>query len=177
MLTWGSAVGTTGACSSGAFGQDVCRSIESKRCEVLAGCDGFDLDEASEVTACQLFYRDQCDFGLAADVAFEPDGPQLDRCLAALDAAAGCKGAGDDEALATCAGAPALDASYAPAAGTDGRLDVSVASACQVLNFPSYLIECRFLQATPVDDAGDDGGSDAEGGSDQGGGGGEGGSR
>jgi len=151
-------------CDNGALGQEACRAIESKRCETLSGCAGFDLDAESEITACKLYYRDQCIFGLAADVAQEPDGPMLDRCLAALDAAAACKGG--DGTLASCDGPPDLDASYDPEAGTDGNVDVTSATACQVLNYPSYLVDCAFLQAVPTADEEEagSGGSDGSGG-------------
>lgn len=157
-------------CDNGALGQDACRAIEAKRCEILSGCAGFDLDEASEVTACKLYYRDQCIFGLAADVVQEPDGPMLDRCLAALDAAAACKGG--DGTLASCDDPPALDASYDPDKGVDGPVDVTTATACEVINYPSYLTECAFLQAVPEEDdsSSSNGGSDGSGGSDGGGG-------
>lgn len=157
-------------CDNGALGEDACRAIESKRCEVLSGCAGFDLDEESEVTACKLYYRDQCIFGLSADVVKEPDGPELDRCLAALDATADCKSG--DGTIASCDDAPILDGSYDPPAGTDASLDVAEATACQMLNYPSYLVDCGFLQAVPIEDDDDDGSGGSAGGGAEGGAGG-----
>ena len=51
-------------CGNDAVAVEACRTIESKRCEASMGCIDSIADE-DDVTSCQLFYRDQCLFGMA----------------------------------------------------------------------------------------------------------------
>lgn len=116
------------------------------------GCPGVAITNATEVTNCQLFYRDQCEFGLADAVT--PDAIQVESCLAAIGAARSCQdaaAAGDTTGLASCSDAPILAANVAPAS-----------SGCEVILAPEKLQDCAFLAPAA---AGDGGGSASESGS------------
>lgn len=150
-------------CSSGAVGVEACREIESKKCEVAQGCHGVDLDEESDVEECKLFYHDQCMFGIADGTA-DPDGILVEACLAAIDAAASCKGA---ETIGECGTRPTL-ASAAFLGNTP----------CEIILFPERLADCSFLADPEAEVGGADpgiGGADETGGGGAGGAGGSGG--
>jgi hypothetical protein len=119
-------------CSTGAVGIEACRDIETKKCEVAVDCPGVDISEESDVNECKLFYHDQCMFGIA-DAEADPDGILVEACIAAIDQAAGCKGA---ETIADCENAPALASSVN-----------SDATACELILFPQRLADCNFLAA------------------------------
>jgi hypothetical protein len=131
-------------CNTGATGVDACREIESKKCELAVGCKGVALATANDVTACKLFYRDQCLHGIADGV--DPAAGAVTACLAALDLAGACKGG----SLASCAKAPAL------AKG----VDATKVTGCSVLLASELLADCSFLApAGGVGGAGGSGGS------------------
>lgn len=126
-------------CSNGATGVEACRNIEQKKCELLVGCPNLQnpIDE-DHVNACKLFYRDECLLGMFNSV--DPNDAETNECLAALDAAATCKGVKID----ACQGAPKLSA-IAPAPGT--------MQGCDLLIAPQNLQGCAFL-VSPSDTSG-----------------------
>ena len=116
-------------CDNGATGVDACQQIESKRCQAVVGCPGITITTQADVIQCQQLYRDQCLFGMAD--AADPDQRGIDACLAAIDAAAACKGSG---AVASCTAPPALSMD-----------DPAKVDACLLLIEPERLEGCRFL--------------------------------
>lgn len=147
-------------CDNGATGVAACRRIEEARCELIKGCDG-SLQSDDEVTACKLFYRDQCLFGVADGQA--PDDVVVEACLKALGEARACETAGND--LASCSGAPQL------------RADSLVTTGCMAVAKPEDLVACAFLHPSVAQTGSAGGGGQSTGGgSDAGGQGGSGGS-
>jgi len=132
-------------CSSDAIAVEACRTIENKRCEAAMGCTSGIADE-DDVTACQLFYRDQCLFGMAAEE--DPGQPAVEACVAAIDQAAVCK----LSTMTDCAQPPALSDS-----------DAWDKSGCTIILNPELLADCAFLLPA---DSGEGGGG--EGGSSSG---------
>ncbi|MBW2457887.1 MAG: hypothetical protein JRI68_25500 [Deltaproteobacteria bacterium] len=114
-------------CGNDAVAVEGCRTIENKRCEAAMGCTDGIADE-DDVTACKLFYRDQCMFGMAVEEA--PGEPAVDACVAALDQAAVCKTA----ALSECADPPAL--------GGGASFE---RTGCYLILNPELLADCSFL--------------------------------
>jgi len=158
---WRSAVGTaallaitaaaTTRCDNGAVGVDACRRIEDRRCEAAIGCTDRIADEDG-VTACKLFYRDECMFGIADGVG--PDDVMLEACLSAIDKVAACKGQG--ASIADCANAPALD----------DRASTPEMTACGLILAPERLAACSFLAPVTAPGGGSPaGGSGGAGGS------------
>ena len=117
-------------CDNGAVGEEACRTLESRRCELAVGCKQFAIETEEDVSACKMFYRDQCEFGVADGK--EPDDVELDACMKALDKAEACKSA---TTLADCDG-PAVASNVDPAA----------TSACFLIECPEYLADCGFLR-------------------------------
>jgi hypothetical protein len=137
-------------CNGSATGIDACRAIEEKKCALVMGCPGSTVQTDADVTACKLFYRDQCLHGIADSA--EPDDAAVASCLAALDAAGACK----DGALATCVGAPEL------AAG----VDATKTTGCSAVLASEVLAGCGFL--APKAGAGGAGGGSSSGGGEAG---------
>ncbi|MBI4703295.1 MAG: hypothetical protein HY744_19435 [Deltaproteobacteria bacterium] len=133
-------------CDRGATGIDACRRIEQARCRAVAGCPQFESWADDDAEECELFYHDQCLFGVADGLS--PDEPSLDACLAAIAQAVACKGGTD---VSTCTEAPEL-APDAPGSTT----------ACELIRAPEQLAACGFLRppASPAlaDAGGGDGG-------------------
>jgi hypothetical protein len=160
MLAIGGAALVMWQCSNGATGVEACRKIENKKCELALGCANAPrVADEGDVTACKLFYRDQCLLGMADSA--DPTEVQTDACLAALDAAGGCKGG----ALAKCAAAPKL------VTGADPKL----LSGCDVILANEKLADCAFLQPPPGTTTSAGGGLGGQGGAGTGGAGGAGG--
>ena len=142
-------------CSTGAVGVDVCRDIEAQRCELIAGCPLHPIQTPQDVANCKLFYRDQCEYGLADGA--NPDGAAVASCKAALDASAACRA----EPLSSCVGAPELH----PDANPDQ-------TGCDALALPQDLVACAFLRPAPAETTettADTGGSGGNGGGGAGG--------
>jgi len=133
-------------CGNDAVAVEGCRTIENKRCEAAMGCIDSIADD-DDVTACQLFYRDQCLFGMA--VTEDPGEPAIEACVAALDKAALCKGA----PLGECAEPPAVTAS--------GHLE---RTGCYVILNPELLADCAFLLPSEEGSGGSGGSSSGSGG-------------
>jgi hypothetical protein len=136
-------------CGNGATGVDACRKIEERKCELAVGCPNTSIADAGDVSACKLFYRDQCLLGMADGA--DPNEAETDTCLAALGQAGACK----TGALEACSDAPKL------ALGQDA----TKLSGCEVLLRPETLVGCGFLLPVGGGGAGGDGGSGGSGGS------------
>jgi len=119
---------STWQCDNGATGVETCRRIEEARCELVRGCPGA-VQTDDDVTACKLFYRDQCLFGIAD--AQQPDEVSVAACLAALEQARACVDA--NQPFASCSEAPALAA------------DATSSEGCKALLTPQDLAACSFL--------------------------------
>lgn len=136
-------------CESDAKGVDACRTIETHRCNISRDCSFSGIQTDSDVKVCELFYRDQCLYGIDND-ATVPDAPAIDACLAALDQAAACKSTKWSE----CADQPAISEE----ASVD---DVG----CTLLARPEELEDCAFLRPVPEEPSeGGQGGTAEEGG-------------
>ena len=129
-------------CSNDAIAVEACRTIESKRCEAAMGCLESIADE-DDVTACQLFYRDQCLFGM--DVAEDPGEPAIEACIAAIELAANCK----HDPMTNCPEPPAL--SGGGAWDKDG---------CTIILNPELLADCAFLLPSESGEGGSGGSGD-----------------
>ncbi len=164
------AVGATALhCDNGASGVEACRAIEDRRCEAALGCSALPIDTEDDVHACKLFYRDQCEFGVADGK--DPDAVELDACLTAIEQATACQGASN---LLDCPGDDPL--------AVAGDVDQAATTACFLIECPEYLADCAFLKpnkeslavsdrcATPPSSSGS-GGSGGSGGSSGGSGG------
>ncbi len=134
-------------CGNDGVAVEGCRTLENKRCEAALGCTDSIADE-DDVTACQLFYRDQCLFGMAVDE--DPGEPAVEACVAAIDMAAQCKTA----ALSECAETPAL--------GDTATLE---RTGCYVILNPELLSDCSFLVPEETGNGGSGGSSGGSGGS------------
>ena len=109
------------------------------------GCPNVTIVDEGDVTACKLFYRDQCLFGMADSA--DPNEVEINSCLNAIDKARSCA----LEELATCVGGP------------DVHPESNVKNGCDAILHPEALSECSFL--VPPSDAGGSGGTSATGGS------------
>lgn len=124
------------SCGTDASGISACRKIEQHRCNIIAGCPGGSFNDTADVTACELFYRDQCLHGLADGAA--PGHDQVTACIAALDQARSCQDA--STTVAECASPP------------ETAQDVSLESTgCHLLFRPEDLVACEFLLPAPED--------------------------
>ena len=128
-------------CSNGATGVDECRTIEQARCQAVQGCPGSPVVEDSDVSDCQLFYRDECIFGMADGMS--PDPTVVDACVNAINLAKSCwvrsLNLGQCEAGDAGVQGPALTAN------ANGAL-----SGCDAIMSPEILQACNFLAATPA---------------------------
>jgi hypothetical protein len=132
-------------CSDAAAGVEECRAIENARCAAALHCN-VGITSGTE-PLCLRFSRDHCLHGLGSGAA--PRGKDLDRCVAAIQAAGTCaRRAGEDSLASDCAG---LSGTFA----SDGE------SVCDIVKDPEDTFECNFLnekpiQEKPVSDAGPD---------------------
>ena len=122
-------------CDNGAVGVEACRQIENKRCEIIANCPNVAIQDDADISRCQLFYRDQCLFGIA-DATAEPDEIAIETCLEALNQAADCRPADN---ISACASPPAVASGVDPATAT----------GCELITFPERLAGCGFLAPAP----------------------------
>ncbi len=136
-------------CGTDAVGVDACRRIEQARCELVLGCPGSGVEDPQDVEDCQLYYRDQCLFGVADGVS--PEGWMVEACITALGQARRCWDEG--LTLAACQELAADGGATAPAtrAGVDPN-----ETGCGALFAPDVLEACSFLQPAeePPSDAG-----------------------
>jgi hypothetical protein len=126
---------TAAGCGTSAQGVDDCRDIEDARCSAAKNCNGL----VSDVTQCQLFYRDQCLHGLAVS---SPGSTAIKACVATIQAAGVCALQGPDTAPADCTNAPISSATTAQ-------------TTCEIVTNPEKTSECGFL--VPTADAGTSG--------------------
>ncbi len=124
------------SCGTDAAGISACRQIEQHRCNIVAGCPGVSFEDTADVTACELFYRDQCLHGVADGVA--PGDDQVAACIAALDQARSCQDA--STTVADCASPPETAADVSPQS-----------TGCDLLFRPEGLVACEFLLPAPED--------------------------
>jgi hypothetical protein len=73
------------SCTTDAVGIEVCRKIETARCEAARQC-GYD---DAKVESCTLFYRDQCLHGVE-NIEDTPTESQANVCADAVNVVAGC---------------------------------------------------------------------------------------
>ncbi len=106
-------------CGTEPVGVESCRTIEQRRCELAPTCG-----VGGDVAACKRFYRDQCLHGLSVDA--DPGKPAVDKCVAALDAAATCA---KHDPASPCA-------SVSAASGT---------SSCSAILKPELLTDCAWM--------------------------------
>ena len=126
------------SCGSDAVGIDECRTIETARCEAATAC-GFTPEK---VQSCTLFYRDECLHGVENADAGTPTTPNIDACVAAVNATAACAKAGA-KTIDGCAGAKLIDGAsvtLAPGVILQDKVDLRAA--------------CAFATRVPVADAG-----------------------
>ena len=127
-------------CGNDAQGVDACRTIESRRCELVRGCPASSVVSESDVNVCKLFYRDQCMFGIANNATVRaPDEALVAACLAALNQAAACRG----DTASTCAEPPTL------ATSVEGD-----PTGCALIGTPEHLEACAFLAPRPAEGSG-----------------------
>jgi hypothetical protein len=132
---------TAAGCGTSAQGVDDCRDIEDARCSAAKNCDlGI-----SDVTQCQLFYRDQCLHGLAVS---SPGSTAIKACVATIQAAGVCALEGQSTAPADCTNKPISIATTAQ-------------TTCEIVTNPERTSECGFLM--PTADAGTSGSGGAAG--------------
>ena len=148
-------------CNNGATAVDGCRIIEQTRCRDVQGCPGSSVVEDADVSNCELFYRDECLFGMADGMS--PDDATVAACAQALDQARICWVAG--LTLGKCAAGTAGMQGPALSAGTSPEL-----SGCSAIMSPELLLACSFLAPATTTTTGT-GGSAGAGGSTGGGGG------
>jgi hypothetical protein len=121
------AFGVTGTgCGTAAVGIDVCRDVETARCEAAQYCGRVD-----DVAACQRYYRDHCLHGLAEGVE-QPTPDQVDACVRTIEKAGQCAKGDRRATLDTCM----------PVVTTDAR---GAETACQIVLFPEWATECKWL--------------------------------
>jgi hypothetical protein len=151
-------------CSNGATAVDECRTIEQARCQAVQGCPGSPVVEDSDVNDCQLFYRDECLFGMADSMS--PDPTVVDACVNAINGARTCWAAG--LSLGQCAAGDAGVQGPALVSGANPAL-----SGCDAIMSPEILEACSFLSpppaATPDAAGGGSGGGGGAGGTSAGG--------
>jgi hypothetical protein len=75
------------ACSSGPLGVDVCKTIETARCQQAASCPGLSLQppvwtSGTGVEACIRYYDTACLHGLP--ISSEPASSEVNACVAAI---------------------------------------------------------------------------------------------
>jgi|SRR5579859_7229582 len=75
-----------GGCGTDAMATDACRKIEQARCRKAPGCPDLAISPGG-VEECVQFARDRCLHGLAVA---DPGAAVVDRCVAAIEAAATC---------------------------------------------------------------------------------------
>jgi hypothetical protein len=148
-------------CNNGATAVDGCRTIEQTRCRDVQGCPGSSVVEDSDVSNCELFYRDECLFGMADGMS--PDDGTVAACAQALDQARTCWVAG--LTLGKCAAGTAGVQGPALSAGANPEL-----SGCAAIMSPELLAACSFLAPTTATTTTGTGGSAGTGGSSGGGG-------
>ena len=157
-MVLGGLVAALAHCSNGATGVDGCRIIEQTRCRDIQGCPGSTVVEDKDVDNCELFYRDECLFGMADSLS--PDDATIDSCAQALDLARNCWLA--NMTLGQCAAGAAGMQGPALSTGTDPELN-----GCAAIETPELLAACSFL--APPDGGTTDSGTDSgSGGSDGG---------
>ncbi len=115
-----------GGCGTAAVGIDVCRDIETARCEAAQYCGRID-----DVEACQRYYRDACLHGLGEGVE-APTRDVVDACVRTIEKAGQCA-KGDRRALLE-------DCEQEVTADSRGA-----ETACQIVLFPEWATECKFL--------------------------------
>jgi len=124
------------ACDTGAAGIEACRQIESLRCEQAPVCfgdpAGTTIQTEDQVANCKTFYQDHCLVGTEAAEDAEQD--TIDKCLAAIEAAAKCK-TDKAETIGTCDGKPLL------VSGASGL------TPCEILAQPQNLKDCNFVES------------------------------
>jgi hypothetical protein len=131
---------TAAGCGTSAQGVDDCRDIEDARCSAAKNCNlGI-----SDVTQCQLFYRDQCLHGLAVS---SPGSTAIKACVATIQAAGVCALQGQSTAPADCTNKPSVA--------------TTAQTTCEIVTNPERTSECGFLM--PTADAGTSGSGGAAG--------------
>jgi len=156
LLAVGLPLGATlASCGTDAVGVEACRQIETTRCESLVSCPadqgGFAGQE--QITACSLYYRDQCLLGIESTV--EPSEAQVTACVDAVKATAACAKAGAPS-MNGCAGAP-LIASADPTAVSPCRM---------IVEKVELLAACSFVASAAPDGGAADTGTDGDAASD-----------
>ena len=125
------------SCGTDAAGISACRQIEQHRCNIVAGCPGVNFEDTADITACELFYRDQCLHGVADGAA--PGDDQVAACITALDQARSCQDA--STTVAECTSPPETAADVSPQS-----------TGCDLLFHPEGLLACDFLLPTSEND-------------------------
>jgi len=147
-------------CDNGATGEEACRSIEEQRCASVQGCPASTVVSDGDVTNCQLFYRDECLYGMADSL--DPSADTTNACVAAIAGARACSDANLLLGPCNTPGSPVGGPALSP--GTS-----AAATGCDAVMHPELLQACVFLAAVPpVADAGSGGTGGSDTGSDGG---------
>jgi hypothetical protein len=138
----GSVLGLSGGCNTGAIGVKECREIETPRCTAEATCGHID-----DIPACERYVRDHCLHGIAGPKV--PTPPELEACLALIDAAQTCA---EDN--------PSMLASRCDEFDEDALTPIADASrartVCDVIGRPWAFEPCAFLNEEQSGNGGDE---------------------